>query len=347
MNINQFISERKDDWDRLEQIAGKIKPGSTRGLSRDELWDLGRLYSAAVADLSLLKSSELARHHDSEIVAYLNALVIRVHGAIYRKPPFRWSSIPRFILSDFPAAFRASVGYVVAALLIFVLFGAIGGALGITEPEFIHLLVPQGIISSVEKGEVWFRDLHTVAPLASSRLMTHNISVTFLIVAGGMTFGVGTVYLLALNGLLVGTVAALCYNHGLSLEFWSFLLPHGSVELTAIFVAGGAGLILGHALVDPGPYRRIEYLSYRGKAAGTLALGCVPLLVVAGLIEAFVSPSSLPAWVKIVFGVAMTGSLWSFLLFSRKGALQADPSSSAEISATFMMRKIGARANFS
>jgi len=318
MNINQFISERKDEWDRLSGIVGKFTPGSARGLSRDELWDLGRLYAAAVSDLSLLKSSGPARNHDSDIVAYLNALVIRVHGTIYRKPPFRWSSLSRFILVDFPATFRRTLAYTLVAFLIFMLFGMIGWVLGVMEPEFIELLVPQSIIRTVERGEVWFRDLHTVAPLASSRLMTHNISVTFLIVAGGMAFGLGSVYLLALNGLLIGTVAALCYNHNLSLELWSFLLPHGSVELTAIFIAGGAGLILGHALVDPGPYRRIEYLSYRGKAAGSLALGCVPLLVVAGLIEAFVSPSSLPAWLKIVFGLAMIVSLWSYLILSQR-----------------------------
>lgn len=347
MNINQFISERKNDWDRLGSIVSKIKPGSTKGLSRDELWDLGRLYAAAVSDLSLLKSSELARNHDSDIVAYLNALVIRVHGAIYRKPGFRWSSLSRFMLVDFPATFRQSIGYILIALFIFMLFGAIGCGLGIMEPDFIELLVPRSIIDTVEKGDVWFRDLHTVAPLASSRLMTHNISVIFLMVAGGMAFGVGSAYLLALNGLLIGTVVALCHNHHLSLELWSFLLPHGSVELTAMFVAGGAGLILGHALVDPGPYRRIEYLSARGKLAGSLALGCVPLLVVAGFIEAFVSPSSLPAWLKIGFGLAMIASLWSFLLFSQRGRPETNVSSSAEISATFMIRKRGERTNLS
>jgi uncharacterized membrane protein SpoIIM required for sporulation len=324
VNINQFITERKDEWSHLEEIARKLKPGSTAGLSRDELWALGRLYTAAVSDLSLLKSSDLARQRNNDVIAYLNALVVRVHGAIYRKPPFRWSSIPRFLLVDFPATCRQTLEYTLVALLIFALFGLIGFVLGVTEPEFIDLLVPQQIIRTVEKGRVWFRDLHTVAPLASSQLMTHNISVTFLIMAGGIAFGIGTVYLMALNGLLIGTVAALCYSHNLSLELWSFILPHGSVELTAIFIAGGAGLILGHTLVDPGPYRRLEYLGRRGKVAGRLALGCIPLLVVAGLIEAFLSPSSLPAWLKIVFGSVMIAALWGFLLFAQRNSHLAD-----------------------
>jgi len=318
VNINQFISERKDEWERLDQIAGRLRPGSRTRLSREELWDLGKLYTAAVSDLSVLKSSDLARDGNNDIVAYLNNLVVRVHSAIYRKPPFRWNAIYRFVFTDFPATFRRTLSYTLVALSIFAAFALMGFVLGVSQPEFIELLVPRDIIGTVEKGNVWFHDLHTAAPLASSRLMTHNISVTFLIVAGGMTFGAGTVYLLALNGLLIGTVAALCHNHNLSLELWSFLLPHGSMELTAIFVAGGAGLILGHAMIDPGPYRRLEHLGLRGRIAGSLALGCIPLLVIAGIIEAFLSPSSLTVWVKIALGAAMTVSLWGFLLFGQR-----------------------------
>ena len=322
MNINQFIVERKGEWEKLEAMARNFKPGKVSGLTREDLWELGKLYSAAVSDLSLLKSSELARDPHNEVIAYLNGLVIRVHGMIYRKPPFRWASVSRFILAEFPEAVRKALAYIVLACLIFVAFALTGFVLGLTEQQFIDLVVPEHIISTVEKGQVWFRDLHAVAPLASSQLMTHNVSVTFLVMASGVTFGIGTVYLLALNGLLVGTVAALCFRHDLSLEFWSFLLPHGSVELSAIFIAGGAGLIIGHTLIDPGPYKRLDILSVRSRPTGRLALGCVPLLVMAGLIEAFLSPSPLPPWLKIAFGLIMFVSLWAFLLMSgRQGTV--------------------------
>ena len=146
--------------------------------------------------------------------------------------------------------------------------------------------------------------------------MTHNVSVTFLMVAAGITFGFGTVYLLVLNGLLLGAVAALCSKHDLALEFWSFVPPHGSLELSAVAIAGAAGLVIGHALLDPGPYRRSEFLAVRSRAAVKLALGCVPLLVLAGLIEAFFSPSPAPAWMKLAFAAILFGSFVMLVCFS-------------------------------
>ena len=273
LNIDQFVRERKTDWERLGRIADKFGPGRAPKLSRDELWELGRLYTGAVADLATLRSSPAVSAGDSEVVAYLNGLVVRVHGLIYRKPPFRWSSLARFFAAQFPRAVRSAWVYVAVAVGVFGLFLAAGFALGMENNGFVELLVPEPIIGKVEKGQVWFADLYTAAPQASSFLMTHNVSVTFLIVASGITFGIGTVYLLALNGLLLGAVAALCLNHGLSMQFWSFVLPHGSLELSAVIIAGAAGLVLGHTLIDQGPFRRAEVLSVRGREAGALALG--------------------------------------------------------------------------
>lgn len=302
MNINELIQERKEDWEKLEQIAKKLDSAAARSrLTREELWELGRLYTGAVSDLSTLKSSGTAEHLDRDVLAYLNNLVLRVHGGIYRKPPFRWTSFIRFFTRDFPGVARDAGRYVACSVIVLSSFALLGFGLALREPGFIELLVPESMIARVEEGKVWFDHLHTVAPMASSWLMTHNISVTFLTIAAGITFGIGTVYLLAINGLLLGTVAALCFRHGLSVELWSFVLPHGSLELSAVCIAGASGLILGHSLIDPGPYRRGELLASKSRSVGTLALGCVPLLVLAGLIEAFFSPASLPHWLKFLF----------------------------------------------
>lgn len=314
VNINEFIEERKEDWQRLELLVKKLRPSSRKNLTRDELWELGRLYTGAVADLSTLRSSGAAEHLDREAFTYLNSLVIRAHGAIYRKPPFRWSSVWEFFSEAFPEACRDARRFIAASVTVFVSSAALGWALGLKEPGFIELLVPESIIARVEEGRVWFDHLHTIAPMASGWLMTHNISVTFLTIAGGITFGLGTVYLLALNGLLLGVIAALCFEHGLSLPFWTFVLPHGSLELSAICIAGGAGLMLGHCLVDPGPYRRGELLAVRSKSIGTLALGCIPLLVLAGVIEAFFSPTPLPQWLKFAFAAISFGSLVMYIV---------------------------------
>jgi uncharacterized membrane protein SpoIIM required for sporulation len=317
VNIDEFIEERKEEWDKLERVSDKMRTSrSSRGLDRDELWELGRLYTAAISDLALIRSSEFASDPDNEVVAYLNGLVMRVHGMIYRKPPFKWSSVLQFLVHGFPSALRKSSVYLLVSTSVFMLFFAAGFFTGLSEPGFLELLVPQRIISKVEGGEVWFQHLFAAAPQASGFLMTHNVSVTFLMIAAGLTFGLGTVYLLALNGLLLGSVAALCFKHGLSVEFWSFVLPHGSLELSAVFIAGAAGLILGHALIDPGPYRRADYLSVRGRLVARLALGCVPLLVIAGIIEAFFSPSPLPAWTKFIMAGLLFTSLLVFVAVS-------------------------------
>lgn len=316
LNINEFVRERKAEWERLERIAEKFGPSRAPKLNRDELWELGRLYTAAVADLATLRSSVVTSPGESDVVTYLNGLVARVHGLIYRKPPFRWSSLWRFYAAGFPRTVRSAWMYVAVAAGIFSFFGAVGFALGLESGGFIELLVPPSVIGEVEKGKVWFADLYTAAPQASSFLMTHNVSVTFLIVASGITFGIGTVYLLALNGLLLGTVAALCFNHGLSMELWSFVLPHGSLELSAVILGGAAGLVLGHALIDPGPFKRADVLSVQGREAGAIALGCVPLLVVAGIIEAFVSPSPLPAIAKLALAAVLFVMLVVFLTVS-------------------------------
>lgn len=326
MNINEFVNERKEEWEKLERIASKFRRGTGTGLSSNELWELGTLYTAAVSDLSILKSSGIAADLNPEILNYLNGLVIRVHGAIYRKPPFQWGLFREFFTSGFPQAIRTSVVYVLLSAGLFWGFCLMGFILGVAEPGFVELVVPETIIEVVEHGEVWFKDLHTIAPLASSALMTHNISVTFFAVAAGMTFGVGTVYLLALNGLLLGTVAGLCYSHDLSVEFWSFVLPHGSLELSAIVIAGAAGLVLGHALIDPGPHRRADYLAIRGREVGKLALGCVPLLVCAGFIEAFLSPSPLPAWLKFLFAGLSFSTLVTYFIAAGHSSVEKQSS---------------------
>jgi uncharacterized membrane protein SpoIIM required for sporulation len=321
MNINEFVNERKEEWEKLEAIVDKCRAGRSGGLTRDELWDLSGLYTATVSDLSLLRSSPLGADPNNRIISYLNGLVTRAHGIIYRKAGFKWSFLKEFLVQGFPESIRKNWIYVLVSTGVFVGFGLAAFVVGLTEQGFIELVVPESIIAKVENGQVWFKDLYGVAPMASSGLMTHNISVTFLTFASGITFGIGCLYLLALNGLLLGAVAALCYRHDLSLEFWSFVLPHGSFELTAVFLAGAGGLILGHALIDPGPHRRSEFLAVRGREAVKLALGCVPLLVVAGLLEAFFSPSPLNAGIKLLLAAVLFSTLMA--LFALAGRSRA------------------------
>ncbi len=316
MNIDDFIKNRQPDWNKLEALEQALSKDSTRVLSRGEIWELGSLYSATISDLSALKSSNVIVDSEHPLIVYLNTLVSRVHGTIYRKPPTRRTSIVEFFGRTFPGTCKNNVSYIAISFSTFFFAGIIGYVLGLYEMGFIELIVPESIIYSVEQGKVWFQDVFTIAPMASTRLMTHNISVTFLIIASGITFGMGPIYLLALNGILIGTVAALCARHGLALEFWSFVIPHAALEVSAILIGGAAGLIIGSALLDPGKYRRLEYLSHRSKEAGILALACVPMLIIAGVIEAFFSPSAVSPIVKIFFGMGLFTCFVAYIIYS-------------------------------
>jgi uncharacterized membrane protein SpoIIM required for sporulation len=216
----------------------------------------------------------------------------------------------RFLIYTIPAAFRETLPWTLLSFGIFALCFVYGYAVTLTDDTFPPLLIPPHLIQTVEGGEVWFDSILAVKPLATSVIMRNNISVTFLAFALGMTFGLGTVFLLGFNGLLVGALAGLCHLHGLDVPFWSFVLPHGVLELTAIFMAGGAGLLLGSALVMPGDLPRRDALVVRGKRAVRLIMGCVPMLIVAAIIEGFFSPVHLPALVKFLFA----GSLFVWML---------------------------------
>ena len=182
-------------------------------------------------------------------------------------------------------------------------------------------------MNKVEEGKVWFDSILAVRPLASSMIMTNNISVSFLAFAFGMTFGLGTLYLMVFNGLMLGALAGLCHTRNLDIAFWSFVLPHGVIELTAIFMAGGAGFLLATALLAPGDLPRKQALMARARQAGRLALGCVPLLVVAGFVEGFFSPALIPAGVKFTVAGILLALLLGYLLIparsSRDDAINA------------------------
>ncbi len=309
-SIEKFIESRRPRWERLEKLLHTLERGKARSLQPSDLPDMGRLYREATADLARLQAFHQEGALPDELVDYLNHLVARAHSQIYRSPSTGWAHLWRFLRSTFPRTFRETAPWTLSALGIFLLGCAYGFVAGLIDDSFIPLVAPPHLIKQVEGGKVWFDSILAVRPLASSTIMTNNISVTFLAFALGMTIGLGTVYIMAFNGLLLGTLAALCHLHGLDVDFWSFILPHGVIELTAIFIAGGGGLLLGSALIAPGDLSRKEALVQRGRKAVQLVLGCVPLLIVAGIVEGFFSPVHLPPWAKFL----LAGLLFTLVL---------------------------------
>lgn len=277
--------------------------------------ELARLYREATSDLARLQSFRKEASHPGDLEIYLNQLVGRAYSRIYRTPPPSWTSLWEFLRFTFPETLLKTAPWILTAFGIFLLGSIYGFVVTLTDDSFIPLIVSPHLIQQVEEGKVWFDSILAVRPLASSMIMTNNISVCFLSFALGMTFGLGTIYIMALNGVMLGAIAGLCHIHGLDVPFWSFVLPHGVIELTAIFISGGAGLLLGTALLAPGDLPRKEALIQRGRQAGIIVLGCVPLLILAGIIEGFFSPAPLPAALKFILAGLLLLLLFSYLLY--------------------------------
>jgi uncharacterized membrane protein SpoIIM required for sporulation len=166
------------------------------------------------------------------------------------------------------------------------------------------------MIATMERHHMWTESIVTVAPMETSHIMTNNLSVCFAIFAGGIVFGLGTFFYLFFNGMMLGVIGVACHQYGMSLALWSFVAPHGSLELPSIIIAGGAGFRLGHAMLFPGVLRWKESVARGGIEATRLISGIIPMLIVAGCLEGFFSPSQAPVQLKFAVG----GLLFSLLL---------------------------------
>jgi uncharacterized membrane protein SpoIIM required for sporulation len=203
---------------------------------------------------------------------------------------------------------------VLASLVITGACGLLGVVLTAARPEFMRHFVGPAMIATMERHEMWTQSIVSIAPKETSRIMTNNLAVSFETFAGGISFGLITLYSLYTNGMLLGVIGAACHHYGMSLALWSFVAAHGSLELPSIIIAGAAGLRLGHAMVFPGGYRWKDSVAKGGIEATRLVSGIIPLLIIAGCLEGFFSPSHAPVWMKFtVGGVLFTLlNLWLF-----------------------------------
>ncbi len=288
------MDSRKDNWNRLDALLRQVEASGVKSLPPTELRDLGLLYRQAAADLSAVRSDRTSR----SLEHYLNRLVGRAHNFVYSGRGISAASLWQFFAHGYPRLLRRMSGYVLAATLVSVFAAVVGALMVAVRPQFATMLLPPQLIDSVEHHKMWTESILTIKPEAASGIMTNNINVCFMTFAWGITAGLGTLYLLFLNGLNIGVVAALCAQHGMALSLWSFVAAHGALELPSIMLAGGAGLRLGAGLLFPGMLRRRDSLAEAGTDAVQLISGTIPLLIVAGTLEAFLSPTHAPMALK-------------------------------------------------
>ncbi len=213
--------------------------------------------------------------------------------------------VVNFFWKTYPAAFRRNLRHCALATAIFAIAGLVGAVLTYQNPDFkVKFLGPQ-MVETINRHEMWTHSIVGIKPLASSAIMTNNITVGFTTFALGITAGLGTLYMMFFNGLLIGVIGVACYLSGMSLQLWSFVAPHGVLELPAIFIAGGAGFRIAQGLLFPGVLPRRDSLARAGSEAVQLLLGTVPILIIAGLIEGFVSPTTLAIPLKFSMAAAL------------------------------------------
>ncbi len=332
MDEREFVKRKREGWEQLAALVEKASgKGNVRALSREELLALGPLYRRACSDLAYARVHAVS----ADTLAHLNQLVGQAHALLYEAEHSGRAlrSVVDFYLYDFPALLQKHVRYFLAAFGL-TLIGAFYAYWFVqTHPTQEEVFIPPQFKSSFEH---WKNGAGAQDPSAemSGFLFTNNQRVGLFAYASGVAAGVPTCYLLFNNGATLGALSAVVTQSHQHAHLWPGILPHGIAELTAIFICGGAGLLIGGSLLLPGRYRRSESFRKAGLESIYLVLGTIPLFVFAGIVEGMFSHLGLPGWMRLLFA-GLNGVLWYIYLFlpRRKPEPAAPPPTSRNLTA--------------
>lgn len=282
----------------FEQQAGRL---SLARIPLDEFRRGSLLYRQAVSDLAYARMC----YPKHAVVGELERLVGRAHSAVYQARRPKSTSWLQFWAHTWPATVRAAWRPILTSTLIFWVTAVVGFFLARQNSLLEGFFVNPSMRQAIASGRLWTESIAHVAPQASSAIAQNNISVALLAWALGMTMGIGTVVLIVINGLMLGVVAEACLRAGLLGPLAEFIVAHGALELPAIWISAGAGLILANAMLFPGRYRRSTEVRLAARRSVQLVVGTIPMLLLAAAIEGFVSPSNLSGAIKASLGGAV------------------------------------------
>lgn len=309
MDIDRYIAINEPVWDELDYL---VKRAGGVGLrpSGVEIDRMVQLYQQASAHLSYVHT----HFNDPALSARLSSIVGNASAVIYSTPGRALRSIGRFFARSFPAAVWHARRFVVVSALLFFGPALAAGAWFANSDEAISRSMSPELREAYLESE--FEDYYSSKAAAqfSTEVLVNNIRVSFLAFVGGILLCLPSAYLLMFNGLNVGFAAGVFHNAGRWQQFYGLILPHGVLELSAIVIAGAAGLSLGWAIIAPGDTTRARALAVQGRRAVTIIIGLMIAFVVAGLIEGFVTPSSLPTEMRVGVGIAVGVFFWVYLI---------------------------------
>lgn len=317
MREREFVRKKSPAWGRLEQLLGRTGRRGLRSLDSAELFELGRLYRWATSDLAYAQGHGF----DPHLVHYLNRLTARAHAHVYGgSVETGRARIARFFTQTFPQEFRRSFPYIGACIALTILWSAVAYVIVRHNPSDAYALLPEWLVPahitrSLHNSNFNFGPQSSAA--MSSMIITNNVRVAILTFAAGIvTLGAGTIYLIVFNALMLGALGALYAQAGFGSDFWATIAPHGFIELTAIQIAGGAGLLIASAVLTPGRLSRRDAIAAHGRRAGVLVAGVTAMLCAAGIIEGFFSPLRFPADVRASVGVVTGVALILYFAFA-------------------------------
>jgi uncharacterized membrane protein SpoIIM required for sporulation len=315
VDTDVFVSEHRAEWARLAELTRR-----RRHLSGAEVDELVALYQQTAAQLSAVQAAGL----DPALAGTLSSQLARARATVTGAQASSLAAVGRFFAVSFPvAAYRVRwwwLGCAAASILVAVLFGAEIARSPALQASLLSKSQAKALVTHEFRHYYSTYDGQSFA----ARVWTNNALLAAETVASGLLGGVPVIYFLYVNALNAGVDGGLMAAYGRSGEFWTLILPHGMLELSAVFLAAGAGLRIGWTVIDPGPRKRVVALAEEGRALITIALGLVLVLAVSGLIEAFVTPSPLPAWARIGIGGVAELAFLSYVAVLGRRAVAAD-----------------------
>ncbi len=312
MTQRSFVQRRSGAWKEVETLLQRAGRRGVRALAPGDVERLGELYRSLTSDLAYAQD-----RYDARLVEYLNRTIARAHAYVYgATAQSGWDRLRRFYASEFPREVRRSILPILLCTALTIASAVVAYAVIGAHPDDAYALLPHDMIPAQIRKSLHdsnFAFGTTQSPLMSAFIITNNVKVAMIAFAGAVTLGAFTLYIIALNGLMLGGLGAMFAHAGFGADFWATVAPHGVIELSAIQIAGAAGLLIAAGILFPGRLRRRDAIAFNSRRAAVLFGGVVSMLLVAGTIEGFISPLRTSIAMRISIGaLTALALLWYF-----------------------------------